>query len=55
MPDLKTDDMLLDENGWDLECESPLEIRHRETGSFATFWAAQIVIESLRRKDKRKK
>ena len=37
---------LLSKNGWVLECESPLEIRH-EDGSFATQQAANIVINSL--------
>lgn len=40
-------DALLTANGWVLECESPLEIRHTETGSFATGIAAQTVIDSL--------
>ena len=33
---------LLAENGWTVECESPLEIRH-EDGSFATSNAAEMV------------
>ena len=40
-------DALLTTNGWILECESPLEIRHAETGSFATGMAAQMVIDAL--------
>jgi hypothetical protein len=31
--------------GWVVECHSPLEIRHDPTNSFATGWAAEIVIE----------
>lgn len=41
---MKTND-LLDKCGWDVECSSPFEIRHRETGSFATGLAAEIVEE----------
>lgn len=33
--------------GWDIESESPLEIRHRATGSYATGVAATIVSDSL--------
>lgn len=33
--------------GWVIECQSPLEIRHEESGSFATGLAAQIVIEVI--------
>ena len=38
----------LEANGWVVECESPLEIRDNETGSFATGCAAKCVLESLR-------
>lgn len=34
----------LAENGWVIECESPLEIRHND-GSFASNNAAKIVVE----------
>ncbi len=37
----------LEANGWTVECESPLEIRDNETGSFATGYAAKCVLESL--------
>jgi len=37
---------ILENNGWVVECESPLEIRH-DDGSFATMQAAQIVLDSL--------
>jgi len=42
-----TDEQLLAENGWTLECESPLEIRDDE-GSFASGFAARIVLKQLR-------
>ena len=38
---------LLEDADWIVECESPLEIRHTETGSFATGLAANMVIELL--------
>jgi hypothetical protein len=37
----------LEEWGWIVECESPLEIRH-EDGSFATLNAAKIVLAAYR-------
>lgn len=40
---------LLEDNGWTVECESPLEIRHVE-GSFASGLAADLVLEALREK-----
>lgn len=40
--------MLLDEDGWIIECESPFEIRHQETGAFASGLAANYVLEYLR-------
>lgn len=43
---MKEVDHMLEAEGWTLECESPLEIRH-EDGSFATGQAARAVIESL--------
>jgi hypothetical protein len=45
----------LEANGWVVECESPLEIRDQETGSFATGYAARCVLESLRAEEKRSK
>jgi len=45
---------LLEENGWCVECEMPFEIRHEESNSFATGWAADIVLESLKPKRKKK-
>jgi len=43
----KLDEKLLEAAGWEVECESPFEIR-TEDGSFATNEAAQIVLWSLR-------
>ena len=40
-------DKLLTEFDWILECYSPLEIRHPETNSFASGYAAEIVIDHL--------
>jgi len=42
-----TDKKLLEKNGWITECESPFEIRHIETGSFATGLAAYAVLREL--------
>ena len=38
----------LKNDGWVVECESPLEIRHPETDSFASFYAAQLVLEMVK-------
>ena len=38
---------LLKKHGWTLECESPFEIRHEESGSFATNLAAKYVLECI--------
>jgi hypothetical protein len=38
---------ILEEAGWTIECESPLEIKHSD-GSMATLNAARAVIELLR-------
>lgn len=45
-----TNEDLLKENGWEVECESPFEIRH-EDGSFASMNAAYRVVEELRLSD----
>ena len=37
----------LEEYGWTVECELPLEIRHEESGSFASGLAAKIVLDYL--------
>ena len=42
----KENEYILEENGWVVECHSPLEIRHKD-GSFATLNAAKIVIETI--------
>lgn len=43
----KEDELLLKAEGWEVECESPFEIRH-EDGSFASGQAAQMVLSVLR-------
>lgn len=35
-------------HGWVMDCESPLQLRHRDTGSVATQLAARLVMNSLR-------
>jgi len=45
-----SDEELLEKWGWSLECESPLEIRY-EDGSFASGYAARIVINHLKEGD----
>lgn len=42
----KNREEILNSCGWEVECYSPLEIRH-EDGSFATLNAAKIVINSI--------
>ena len=44
----KDDKALLEENGWDVECESSFKIRHRVSKCVATEEAAQIVLNSLK-------
>jgi hypothetical protein len=46
-----TDRKLLEDDGWEIECESPFEIRCEE--SFATNQAARIILNSLREPDLR--
>lgn len=46
------DEKLLEENGWIVECESPFEIRHEFSGSFASNWAAEYVVEILKQENK---
>jgi endonuclease III len=43
----KVDIKILEANGWTVECESPLEIRHEESESFATGTAAYFVLDAL--------
>ena len=40
-------EQLLERNGWTVECEHPFEIRHEESGSFATMKAADMVLGLL--------
>lgn len=42
---------ILEMNGWDVDCKSPLEIAHRETGDVATGLAAKIVLKYLKDQD----
>jgi hypothetical protein len=44
---IQEDINLLHNAGWDIECESPFEIRHFD-GSFAKDQAADIVLDFLR-------
>ena len=44
----KIDILLLEDNGWIVECESPFEISHSKTESFAKNCAAQLVLDSLK-------
>jgi len=45
--EMKTDEEILKEHDWEMECESPLEIRHKD-GSFASGSAAILVIADIR-------
>ena len=45
---IKEDMEVLKKYGWEVECESPFEIRHTETGSFATLVAADLVLMALK-------
>lgn len=42
------DENLLEREGWVVECQSPFEIRHTESGSFASGLAAQLVLQAVR-------
>jgi len=44
------DKKVLEENGWNLDCESPFEISHEATNSFASNGAADIVLRYLKDK-----
>lgn len=48
-------EQLLERDGWHVECESPFEIRHDESGSFASGRAAQIVVAYLEFEDYERK
>ena len=49
----ESDKDVLEEAGWSIECESPLEIRTKD-GSFATQEAAFIVLSDLRQEFSKK-
>lgn len=42
------DIVLLEENGWIVECELPFEIRNIENGDFASGVAATIILDTLK-------
>ena len=44
----ENDKIILRVNGWEIECESPFEIRHEASGSFATKLAAHEVLHHLK-------
>jgi hypothetical protein len=41
----------LEEQGWEIVCESPLEIRHEESNSIASNIAAEMLIQLLLEED----
>jgi hypothetical protein len=41
------DEQLLEKYGWSLDCQSPLEISHKD-GSFARYLPAELLIDHLR-------
>jgi hypothetical protein len=43
----KIQELILRAAGWTIECLNPLELRHPETGSVASRWAAEAVIGGL--------
>jgi hypothetical protein len=49
-----SDIKILEAEGWTVECELPLEIRHVETESFATGTAAYYVLDALVNAEERK-
>lgn len=42
---------ILEENGWIIECEHPLEIYHEESNSKATNMAAKVIIKDILEND----
>ena len=44
----KEDKKLLEDNGWEVECESPFEICHEHCDASATGLVAYIVLENLK-------
>jgi hypothetical protein len=49
-----SDIKILEADGWTVECESPFEIRHEETESFASGTAAYYVLDALVSVEERK-
>ena len=47
----KRDFELLEQNGWIVECESPFNIRHVESGSYASDIAADMVLGQYQREN----
>lgn len=45
---IKEDMEILKKHGWEVECESPFEIRHEDSESFATNYAADLVLMALK-------
>ena len=50
----KNDIFLLESRGWMVVCESPLEIEHENSLSFANGDAVYIILESLKQKPQKK-
>lgn len=48
MSDEMSDEEILKEMGWTIECQSPFEIRH-EDGSFASGQAAQYCLDNIKK------
>jgi hypothetical protein len=46
---------LLNDNGWMVECHSPFEIRNSEFESFASGYAADLVLNSLKSEAEKEK
>lgn len=44
----QSDEDILQQAGWAVECYSPLELRHEPTDSFATGLAAKLVLQAVR-------
>ncbi len=36
---------LLEDNGWIITCESPLEVEHKETRDVATGFAVEVLVD----------
>ena len=45
------DKLKLEEQGWVVVCESPLEIKHEESNSFASNIAAEMLMDVLLEED----